>query len=113
MALFLNGKQVVTVEDTECSVTLGSTMPSGMGSPTITRSGSVVLLDFGINIPSGTYYGDTVLWTVEPKPKAVVHGAIRYGTSFTNINVNTNGTVTFNTQQSGNQWAVGQIIYLA
>ena len=113
MALFLNGKQVVTVEDTECSVTLGSTMPSDMGSPTITRSGSVVLLSFGVNIPSGTYYGDTVLWTVEPKPKMQVQGSVRYGSNFTNIKVNKDGTVTFNTQQSGNQWAVGQIIYLA
>lgn len=112
MALFLNGKQVVTVEDTECSVTLGSTMPSDMGLPTITRRGSVVILDFGVNIPSGTYTNSTVLWQVEPKPKVTAHGAIRYGTSSTNINVSPAGAVTFNTQQSGNQWAVGQIIYL-
>ena len=112
MALFLNGKQVVTVEDTECSVTLGSTMPSDMGSPTITRRGSVVLLSFGVNIPSGTYYDNTVLWTVEPAPLKTVQGAVRYGSSFTNIKINSNGTVTFNTQQSGNNWAVGEIIYL-
>lgn len=113
MTLYIDGKKYTTVEETECSVTLGSTMPSSMGLPTIIRSGSVVILNFGITIPSGTYSSSAVLWNVEPKPKVAAYGVVRYGSSPVNIVVKTNGTVTFNTEQSGNHWVVGQIVYLA
>ena len=114
MALFLNGKQVVTVEDTECSVTVGSTMPSGTGKPSIVRTGSVVILTFGLQLPSGTYDTSKVLWEVSPKPKKATYGTVRWNGDTINIVVNIDGTLRFNTQQtSNNHWVVGSIVYLA
>lgn len=114
MALFLNGKQVTTVEDTECSVTLGSSMPSGTSKPTIVRTGSVVILSFGLQLPSGTYATNKVLWEVSPKPKKSTFGTVRWNGDTVNIFVTTDGTLRFNNQQtSNNHWIVGQIVYLA
>lgn len=114
MALYLDGKKVVTVEDTECSVTVGSTMPSGTGKPSIVRTGSVVILSFGMQLPSGTYPTSKVLWEVSPKPKNSIFGTVRWNGDTINIFVRTDGTVSFNNQQtSNNHWIVGQIVYLA
>ena len=114
MALFLNGKKVVTVEDTECSVTLGSTMPSGTGKPSIVRTGSVVILNFGLQLPSGTYPTTQILWNITPKPKKATYGTVRWNDGTINIVVNTDGTLRFNNQQtSNNHWIVGSIVYLA
>lgn len=102
---------------TTITVTKGSSMPSGFPTPTVSRRGNVCLINFAIQIPVGTYSKDDALWTISPKPVSNNRCVVAFAAdpnNFININVLSNGTISFNGNKtvSSDSWLIGQCMYL-
>ena len=103
-----------TLYATNCSVTKGSTMPTGFPTPQISRRGNNVVLTFGFQLPAGTYNNTDSLWVCAPKPFNTFRGNIAMGSLFPSVLIDTGGNFRFNGTQtlSSATWFIGQMNYL-
>lgn len=108
-------KSVESILNTTCSIVRGSGRPNTFPIPGISRSGNVVIVIFGLQLPAGTYASTDILWTVTPKPKTTCRGNPAMGGSYPSMIIDTDGNIKFNGPQtlSADTWLIGQIMYLA
>ena len=99
---------------TSCSVSKGTNMPIGFPLPSVFRRGNVVVVSFGIQLPTGSYSKDDALWKISPLPIGTFRGNIAMGSQFPTVNFLSDGSVKFNGNQTLNAdtWFIGQAFYL-
>lgn len=104
------------IEDTTISATKGSTMSASFpATPSaLTRCGAFVTVQFGQQLPAGTYTANDTLWTITPAPRNIARAIVQTGAYYNVINIlgtgeiRFNGTITFENPS----WLIGQISYI-
>lgn len=104
-----NTSAVTNLTNTSCSISKITGLPAGVGTPTISRRGNVVLVTFATEFVPGTY---TELWNISPAPNpntwctvSIAGGVNQLKTTSSKIAFNTTTTIT------GNTYMIGQMVY--
>ena len=95
-----------------CSIQRASGTPSTVPLPTIYRTGNIVIVDFNLQLPAGTY-GNTV-WKVTPTPTSTIHAIVYYANTPTRISLYNTGELGFSVgiSPSSASYINGQIVFI-